>query len=528
MWTKCWPAALWPTRDTLSEEEMTLRLRVVITAAVATLAVGVAGCTPGARWQSGDASGGPSGSAAIDWRSCASEARRISPTVPDGATIQCGTVSVPQDWNKPKDGKTFDLAVMRIRASDQSDRIGTILLNPGGPGGSGYEFTAHLASRVGGLLRRFDILGFDPRGVGKSAPVKCIADADLDASFGYEPDPVSDASFQGLVALARRIGEGCGAKFPDTLGLFSTEQAARDMDAIRAALGEEKLNYLGFSYGTLLGAVYANLFPQRIRAMVLDGAVDPQQGPIEGSEGQAKGFERAFTNFTNWCRQNSRSCPIAPDARKAVTDAIDTARRAPVRRGDRAATAGWVLYAVIASLYSEQAWPILARAISDLNDGDANIAFLLADSYAERDDDGHFSTLFDANNAVNCADSEQYPSVEDIRALQADWRKKYPLFGAPLAVGMLNCSVWPAKKDPYPVGPAAGSVPIVVVGTTGDPATPYESTAKLASLLGTGTVVTWEGEGHTAYPETSCIRNAVERYFIEGEKPTLGLTCPAR
>jgi hypothetical protein len=178
-------------------------------------------------------------------------------------------------------------------------------------------------------------------------------------------------------------------------------------------------------------------------------------------------------------------------------------------------------------MYSQDAWPILARAISDLRRGNPQIMFLLADAYAERDSDGEYSNLFDANNAVNCVDSEQYPAVEDIRRLQGQWRTKYPLFGGPLAIGLLNCALWPAKKDPYPIGKAEGAPPIVVVGTTGDPATPYESTAKLAELLGTGTVVTWEGEGHTAYPETACIRTAVEKYLIDEQKPADDLTCPA-
>ena len=299
------------------------------------------------------------------------------------------------------------------------------------------------------------------------------------------------------------------------------------MDAIRVAVGDQKLNYLGFSYGTLLGGVYANLFPRNIRAMVLDGAVDPQESPVTSSEGQARGFELAFSNFDRWCKANARTCPIAPDARGTVLAQLNTARRAPLKgRDGREATAGWVFTAVVLGMYSGDYWPVLARAIDNLRQGDPALMFVLADAYASRED-GEYSNQFDAFNAVNCVDSEQYPTVEDVRRLQTQWRAKYPLFGAPLAIGLLTCSLWPAKKDPYPVGPATGSPPIVVVGTTGDPATPYESTAKLANLLGTGTVVTWEGEGHTAYPETACIRNAVEKYFIEGEKPAAGLTCPA-
>lgn len=476
---------------------------------------------------------GTGATGSIDWRACRAEALKQNPKLPSGLAVQCATVTVPQDWKTAKDGKaadgkTFDIALMRIRSDKQHDRIGSLLTNPGGPGDSGIDYLPYLAGQVPALLERFDLLGFDPRGVGKSAPVKCISDADLDANFGYEPDPVSDAAFQGLQSLTHTIDTGCGTKYGELLSLFSTEQAAHDMDAIRSALGEGKLNYLGFSYGTLLGAVYAELFPTNIRAMVLDGAVDPTQDPLQSAEGQAMGFERAFDNFAAWCKATPAKCPIAPDARSAVISAIDRARTAPLKGPDgRSATSGWVFYAVVATLYAETAWPYLAQAIANLGRGDAGLTFVLADSYAQRDDAGHYTNLFDANSAVNCADSDDYPQVGQIRALQSQWRARYPLFGAPLALGLLGCSLWPAKQDPYPVGPATGAPTILVVGTKGDPATPYESTAKLAGMLGTGQVLTWDGHGHTAYPETACIRNAVERYLINLKLPEKGLVCPA-
>jgi pimeloyl-ACP methyl ester carboxylesterase len=514
-----------------------VRSRIAITAAGLAVAVLATACTPSARWEGSNPKSSPPAASAggITWQSCAADAHKINSSLPRTLVIECGTVKVPQDWatakdGKPADGKTFDIALMRIRADKQTQRIGSLLTNPGGPGGSGIDFLPYLAGRVPGLLTRFDLIGFDPRGVGKSDPVECMSDEDLDANFGYDPDPVSDQAFQGAVALSRTLANGCSTKYGDALRLFSTEQTARDMDAIRAALGDTKLNYLGFSYGTLLGAVYAELFPKTIRAMVLDGAVDPQQGPIPASEGQAKGFERAFSNFTTWCKQQGGStCPINADPRGAVVSAIDAARTAPVSgAGGRKATSGWVFTAVVSSLYAQEAWPYLAQGIAALRNGDPRIIFLLADSYAERDAQGHYSNLFDANNAVNCADSKDYPSVDKIRTLQSQWRAAYPLFGPPLALGMLTCTLWPAKKDPYPVGPAKGSPPLVVVGTTGDPATPYESTQKLANMLGTATVVTWQGEGHTAYPETACIRVAIDKYLTDLAVPAKGLTCPAR
>ncbi|WP_375736476.1 alpha/beta hydrolase [Polymorphospora lycopeni] len=501
----------------------------------ATLAL--AGCTLPGRGDRGTAPQGTptesAGAAATVWRPCPEVAEDLVGRGAAGVTYECATIQVPRDWAAP-DGGTFDLALLRARAADQRDRIGSLVLNPGGPGGSGVDTAVYLSfgSAFGGLpaevLQRFDLVGFDPRGVSRSSPVKCIPDADLDATFGAEPDP-DQAEFDALVALNQRIGEGCGTQYGDRLRLFATEQAARDMDAVRAAVGDEKLTYLGYSYGTLLGATYAQLFPRNIRALVLDGAIDPRQGIVEGSEGQAKGFELAFGNFTRWCAQTPDRCPIAPDARVAVTDALEKARVSPaVGEGGREATPGWILYAVISSLYTEAGWEELAGAIDDIERGDPAKVFELADRYAERGPDGHYSNLFDANLAVNCADEESGPSVEQIRDLQLEWRERYPLFGAPLAVSMLSCASWPAQRDGYPTGPATGAPPILVVGTVGDPATPYEQTPRLAEMLGVGVVLTWEGEGHTAYPQTGCVNEVVDAYLIDLTVPATGRRCPAR
>ncbi|HEX8347738.1 MAG TPA: alpha/beta hydrolase [Actinoplanes sp.] len=508
--------------------------RPTVAALLAALVV-AAGCTLPVFAPTDDGAGpvgapAPGGSGAAQWRPCPEVPRELVGRFAPGVSYDCATVQVPRDWNAPA-GEKYELALLRTRARQQSQRIGSLLINPGGPGGSGLDHAVYLS--FGGLpeelTSRFDIVGFDPRGVGRSSPVECISDADLDATFGGDPDPDTQAEFDALVALNDRIGKACGAKYGDQLALFSTEQAARDMDALRAAVGDPKLSYLGYSYGTLLGATYAQLFPEKTRALVLDGAVDPRQNAVAGSEGQAKGFERAFTNFTDWSARTSDKCPIAPDARKAVTEAIDKARSQPLSGTQgRKATSGWVFYAVISSLYSQQGWEELAKAIAALGAGNPEGVFKLADSYAHRDESGEYTNLFDANVAVNCADAGETPSVEQVRALQSQWRAKYPMFGAALAVGMLPCTFWPGKRDPYPTGAATGAPPIVVVGTTGDPATPYEQTASLAQMLGVGRVLTWEGEGHTAYPNTPCIARAVNDYLINLSVPKEGLRCPAR
>lgn len=462
------------------------------------------------------------------WRLCPEIAADLLGKAPSGYTFECKIVKVPQNWHKPDDGQTFDIEVMRARATDQRDRIGALMVNPGGPGASGVDLAAYLTLGLPAeITRRFDIVGFDPRGVGRSTPVDCYTDADLDATFASEPDPVTQEEFDEALALTKKMADGCKAKYGDRLGLFGTEQAARDMEAIRLSLGEGKMNYLGYSYGTLLGAVYAQLFPQNIRAMVLDGAVDPLQSSIQSSESQAMGFERAFDNFAAWCAKNKQQCPIDGDARAVVEKLMQEADTSPVGNPDgRKAAAGWIFWGVVSSLYTQARWPDLGQALADLQDGKSEAIFALADSYADRDANGQYTNLFDANAAVNCADDGKPASVEDIRRLQSEWRQKYPLFGAPLAVGMLTCSVWPAQRDPYPTGKAEGAPPILVVGTKGDPATPYEQTQKLADMLGVGVVLTWDGEGHTAYPETRCINKHVNEFLINLVVPPPGTVCP--
>ncbi|GGM99960.1 pimeloyl-ACP methyl ester carboxylesterase [Actinoplanes campanulatus] len=519
------------------------RLAVAVLAVLVT----VTGCTlpsfapegsdQPARAESGTSVPGSAEPGTAQWRPCPEVPQDLVGRTAPGMTYQCATVQVPEDWAKPDAGKKYDISMIRIRSGKQkaSERIGSLLLNPGGPGGSGVDLAVYLTfgEKLGGLpteiTDRFDIVGFDPRGINRSSPVKCIDAKDQDASFAADPDPVSQAEFDTVAALTKKIADGCTKKYGEDLSDFATEQAARDVDALRAAVGDEKLTYLGYSYGTLLGATYAQLFPQNVRALVLDGAVDPTETFTQGSEQQAKGFERAFTNFTKWCTTEPSRCPIAPDARGAVTDALAKAETSPVRGPDgRDATAGWVFLGLISSLYTESGWADLANAIDDLRTGDATGIFELADQYAEREPDGTYSNLFDANLTVNCVDNQKAPGVAEIRRLQGEWRSKYPLFGAPMAVGMLPCAYWGGGRDPYPAGEAKGAPPILVVGTTGDPATPYENTADLANMLGVGQVLTWEGEGHTAYPSTTCIKDAVDRYLLDLKMPPEGLRCPPK
>jgi pimeloyl-ACP methyl ester carboxylesterase len=522
------------------------RSRTLLAGLVA-LAVVTAGCTGEWPDRAGDRApaGGdaaPGTAAPVSWEPCPELVEELVGDIAPASFIaqittliryECGSVRVPQDWSAPESAETLEIALVRARRTDQRDRIGSLLVNPGGPGASGVDSAVFLSfgPMVGGLpdrlTRRFDLVGFDPRGVSRSHPVECFTDAELDEGFAADPDPASQAAFDQAVAETRQQAQACGAKYGESLRYFSTRQTAHDLDALRAAVGDDQLSYLGFSYGTLLGAVYAQLFPERIRAMVLDGAVDPQLDSVAATEQQAAGFERALDNFADWCRQTPAECPLQPDARAAISEAIEAAGRDPVPGPDgRDTTAGWVFWAVVSTLYSRPAWPALGAALAQLEEGDPGEVLALADAYAQREADGSYSNIFSANSAVNCADEEPEVTVPEVRGLQQDLRQRYPLFGAPLAMGLLGCALWPGGDDPYPTGPAEGAPPILVVGTLGDPATPYESTARLADLLGVGVVLTWEGEGHTAYPGTDCVNDAVDAYLIDLEVPAGGATCP--
>jgi pimeloyl-ACP methyl ester carboxylesterase len=466
---------------------------------------------------------------AARWTPCDEVAKEIAGgTANPQFRYSCATVTVPQDWARPK-GATFSIALMRARAKDQRGRIGSLLMNPGGPGASGVDLAVYLGFGLPTeVTRRFDLVGFDPRGVGRSTEVRCIPDRTKDELGAEDPDPRTQAEFDRHVALWRQIGTGCARQYGTRLGLFSTEQTARDLDAVRAAVGDTETTYLGYSYGTLLGAVYAQLFPDRVRALVLDGAVDPRQDSVASSETQAAGFEHAFDDFAADCRRRGSGCPAGPDARATVDRVLARLRAAPLPGpGDRTVTAGHFLTAIVAALYTESQWTTLSRAIADAGTGNGTLVLRLADEYNGRRPDGTYTNMIDANTAVTCADDADPSTPAEARVLQQTWRARYPLFGAALATTLIGCSQWPGRHDPYPTGPARGAPPILVVGTTGDPATPYRNTPVLAGMLGTGVVLTWEGEGHTAYPQTACVTRAVDAYLVARTVPPAGERCPA-
>jgi pimeloyl-ACP methyl ester carboxylesterase len=532
--------------------------RSIVVASLAALAA-LAGCTSGGggTFQSsplGEASpsgsAGPGGSSPapapggspatpstspISFDDCTSVIRPQIKDQPGGdrdLRFGCGRLQVPLDYTDVA-GRSIDLFLLRVRYGHREQPLGSLVVNPGGPGGSGLDAAVGLGLQLPlEVLGRFDIVGFDPRGVGLSHGIECIPAALKDRGLALDPDARTAAQYAAQVALAKRTAEGCARKYGPSLAHYNTEETARDMDLVRQAVGDQKLTYLGYSYGTRLGSVYASIFPDRVRAMVLDGAVNPLADEVASAESQAAGFENAYSQFAADCRRRGHGCRIGPDARAFLTALIAKARRAPIhssRAGERrVATAGHVLLAALSALYDQKQWSDLASALAEANDGDAAGVFALADEYSQRDPHGDYTNILDANVAINCADSALKVSDAMVRRLLSEWRTKYPLFGTSLALGLLGCQQWQAPRHPLPRVRAAGAPPILVIGTVHDPATPYASARVLARQLATGALLTWNGEGHTAYPKTNCVKQAVDAYLVTVRVPRAGTSCPSR
>jgi pimeloyl-ACP methyl ester carboxylesterase len=447
-------------------------------------------------------------------------------------TFSCGKLAVPLDYTKPG-GNTIQLFVLKVHLKSQAamDRIGSLLVNPGGPGGSGVNLAAGLVNAVSDdIFRHFDLVGFDPRGVGLSQPLQCISDREKDRLAAADPDVRTAAGRAQARAASVAVVHSCVAKYGSGLGQYNTEETARDMDLIRQAIGDAKLNYLGFSYGTRLGAAYAHEFPTHVRAAVLDGALDPVTSELAQDEQQTKAFEQAFDQFAADCMTRP-ACAVLGDPREVVTSMIAAADRQPLhssRQGEtRVATGGIVTIGVVSALYNQSDWASLGSALVSAQHGDAAGLFTLADQYLERDEaTGHYSNIMDANLAINCNDSRLKVTDALVAGVAQQWIAKYPIFGRNAAASLYGCYGWPPSGHPLPPASAPGAPQILVIGTVHDPATPYGQAAILAKALGSGVVLTWDGEGHTAYPKTACIRTKVDNYLISATAPT-GDSCPA-
>lgn len=422
---------------------------------------------------------------------------------------QCATVLAPLDWGSPDGPTAITLSLLKVPAS-QSPRLGTIFVNPGGPGGDGTDYATSF-SREG--LEQYDIVGWDPRGVGDSTPVRCD-DAALQMLINQDASPDDQGERTDLMQAEVNLGASCLAQSGALLQHISTEDTVRDLDMLRGIVGDQRLNYFGASYGTQVGARYAELFPERSGRLVLDGAVD-----VTGEEevSQAQGFERALGNFVDWCVGQQQLCQLGanPDqVRATITELTEQADARPIRAGSRELTQTGLVTGISAVLYADEtAFPYLAQGIADARSGNGELMLAFADGYYQREEDGSFGSLMKAFPAIRCLDEadEGYAGA-DAKAAEAaaaaPWAGRF--MGPDYA-----CPSWPvpAVPAPGPLEPATGARPILVVGTTGDPATPYENAVTMAKQLGVGRLVTFEGAGHVAYGRSSCVGRTVVNYF---------------
>ncbi|WP_139416629.1 alpha/beta hydrolase [Agromyces laixinhei] len=449
-----------------------------------------------------------------------------------GDDLGCATATAPLDWNDPSAGET-ELALVRHVAT--GDKLGSLLVNPGGPGGSGYDFVADSLDFAVGepLQERFDVVGFDPRGVGRSSGVACYDAAEMDDYlFGITPGERGSDEWIAAVEIAERdFGEACAENTDELLGNVDTESAARDMDLLRAVLGDERLNYLGFSYGTFLGATYAELYPDKVGKLVLDGAIDPAASETEVSQAQAVGFENALKAYLEFCLADTE-CPFDGTVDEAVDEIgrlLASVDQSPLRGTDgRLVGADTLVTAIIYPLYSADSWPYLGDMFESVMFGDADMALAFADGYYGRNPDGtYLDNSTEAFTAVNCLDYTYQSDVAVMREKAAAVAEVAPIIGPYFGFGDLGCVNWPYQGDRERAEiHAKGADPILVVGTTGDPATPYDWAVALAEQLDSGVLVSYEGEGHTAYNKSNaCVDEAVESYFIDGTVPTADPKC---
>ena len=443
---------------------------------------------------------------------------------------ECSTLEVPVDYGDPT-GDTVQLALERAPARNQDDKVGSLVVNPGGPGAPGTD----MATNADGyfrpqLLERVDIVAFDPRGTGDSDPVDCLSDDDLDAYIAQDPTPDSAAEGREYTDEQDAFFQGCVDNSDDLVGHVSTVEAARDMDVLRAALDEPTLRYLGFSYGTTLGATYAELFPAKVGPFVLDGAIDQTLDFRQNAISQAAGFERALRSYVQNCLEGD--CFLGdsmPEALGTITDLLDSIEQKPLPTDEeRDLQIGNAFYGLVLPLYSEANWPALDQGLQEALDGDGSTMLLLSDSYGGREPGGGYAdNSLEAIYAINCLDDPAFIEPNQVPDEIPAFEKASPTFGEVFAWGLIGChGLQVQPSEPTPKIDANGAAPILVVGTTRDPATPYEEAVALADQLESGVLLTRDGDGHTAYNKgNSCIDEAIEGLLLDGTVPADDTEC---
>jgi pimeloyl-ACP methyl ester carboxylesterase len=455
----------------------------------------------------------------LSWESCRGD-------------FECATLKVPVDYKNPG-GQTIELALLKDPAADPAQRVGSLIVNPGGPGAPGTSYAENSSFAFRQVLRDdFDIVGFDPRGTGDSDPVDCVSDADLDTLTAADPDPDTPEEGTELQQSYEAFYQGCMQSSDSLIAHVTTVEAARDMDVLRAALGEAQMLYFGASYGTKLGATYADLFPDKVGRMVLDGAVDLSIDSRQLSLEQAGGFEVALRSYVQNCVDDG-DCFLGDsvDAGLAtIQDLIASIdeKPMPTQDDDRPLAVGNAFYGLVAPLYNRDYWSVLDQALDMAMGGDGTLLLRLSDLYESRNDDGTYSdNSAEAILAINCLDDPYSVTADQVPAQIPAFEKESPTFGDVFAWGLVSCQGIQAKateKDDKI--DAAGAAPIVVVGTTRDPATPYQWAVHLADQLQSGVLVSRDGDGHTGYNAgNDCVNEAVEGYLVEGTVPQDGLEC---
>ncbi len=450
----------------------------------------------------------------IKWRTCYD-------------SFKCADVLVPIDYTNIKLG-TFKIAVLKYEASNKEDRIGSMFVNPGGPGASGFDY-AYQAEYILSpqVLALYDIVGFDPRGVGRSAPIRCLTDEEMDANYASDAKPDDAQELETLIKDAQDYVAKC-EKNTKNLTAYSTESAARDMDVIRAVLGDKKLNYLGKSYGTYLGTIYAQLFPDKVGRVVLDGAIDPDATPLQQSITQAVGFDNALDAFIKDCLQLD-TCPLPSGATKQYfTDLFDSVAKEPLTTSTkRVATESLVVLGTASALYdNESGWPMLRVALKQAQNGRGFMFLSLADAYTGRQLNGTYpSNEGDSGFVIDCLDWNDTRTNEQMAQDAQLFKEQAPVFGPYLSYSGISCKYFDGIKQPIKIKQVK-TTPVIVIGTLRDPATPYSWAVALNKLITNSLLITLDGDGHTGHGRGStCVDKTVDTYFITGKIPATEQKC---